>query len=167
MSRIGDIENAELKEAYEVWNEAYQHAIRLGAADLLDDLRPRSLVALNYLAVQGMGHVHEVRKVLSKLIAWARREAAEPETSPDGPHVDGLMWKGKCYRLPPKPRRLLRAMWNCESRPLDEVIVEVWGHDEETTTNAVSQAVKKANKALAEAGVPWSLSKTQDRIARS
>jgi hypothetical protein len=84
----------------------------------------------------------------------------------DGPAAPVLFrWKGKSCDLPPLPWRLLNYLWTRGAANVQEVEDAVWGGP--ASQNAIRSALYKANTALAEAGLPVSLSQKSGQITLS
>lgn len=81
-------------------------------------------------------------------------ELAAPAELADGPFPPNrCRWRGETHELPPIPWLLLKALWHHDTRPVADVVPEVWGEDK-GTDGAIKSALAKMNSRLAEAGIP-------------
>lgn len=83
------------------------------------------------------------------------------EEEPDGPAPPNkFIWKGKTATLQPRAWHLVEFLSRQRNQRSQSSTVEdeVWGENEDPSTGAVKAAIRKANKAFVDAGIPLAVS---------
>jgi hypothetical protein len=139
-------------------------AVRLTGASSLTIALPTSLVTprpprhgLDKAVVSEIAAIMRAAMLEAGIPTGPEPLPVAPEDGPD-PDLPRFWWLGTPRDLAPIPARLLRAMWGRESVEVeDDLLAEVWGHDQAPSNNALKKAKGAVNKVLADSGCPRSL----------
>ena len=117
----------------------------------------------------------EVLEAVDDFISWLTDEAKRGDAAVqlDDRQEDGLIqlgyrlrWRGREYELAPQTWRLLQFAGDEDAVSEGDLEDAVWG-DEDVATSSIKQAVRRANRVLEKAGVPWRLQRRVGQIRKS
>jgi hypothetical protein len=89
-------------------------------------------------------------------------EPQVPPAYPDGPvPPKGFSYNKKLVEVEPLPCKLLEYLWRDRRARVKDAEQAVWGHEHEPEADgALKSALTRANRAMDEAGCPWSVKKS-------
>ncbi len=115
--------------------------------------------------------LESVREIEAALVA--QQGEGESATKPDGPFdADGFRFRGAEVRFPRavKRYRLVMSLWDAkkkqlaEPRPIEDVISEVWGEENETSDSAFRQLCADTRRDFEAENCPLGIQQTNGKV---
>jgi hypothetical protein len=142
-----------------------EHILILPYLERLPDNSPR-LAILETLRKIGPS-ARSLRLKLQEL--WGTVQSLPPLPLPhtDGPDrsTNTFWFRGKAYKIAQTPYEVLCYIWDKESVLIEEIDNEVW-ETSERSDDRIKSALRRINRVLEEAEVPFVFTKNRDRIER-